>query len=247
MPDSAPADPLPLRLSHTGEGPRSTDALSRLPPVAPGLRVGLFGGSFNPPHAGHRRASLVALRRLGLDAVWWLVTPGNPLKDNHALPPLADRMAAARRLAAHPRIQVTGVEARLHSRYTYDTLAWLVQRNPTVRFVWIMGADNLASFHHWQHWEGIARLLPIAVVSRPGSLLRGPLGKAGRRLARWRVPEHEAASLPGLSPPAWVFLHAPLDPLSSTLLRAEGHGLMPSLAVPHAASTLPGDAGAPSH
>jgi nicotinate-nucleotide adenylyltransferase len=197
----------------------------RLPPFAAGMAIGLFGGSFNPPHAGHRHATLVALTRLELDRVWWLVTPGNPLKDNEALPPLAARLTAARHVAAHPRIEVTGIEARIGSRYTFDTIRWLTQRCPGVRFVWIMGADNLVTFHRWQHWRDIAALVPIAVVARPGSLSKGPLGKAARALASARLPEWDAPSLARRRPPAWVFLHAPLVATSSTALRERGDGL----------------------
>ena len=206
-------------------GARAAPAFAGLPPFTQGMAIGLFGGSFNPPHEGHRRAALTALRRLGLDCVWWLVTPGNPLKDNDALPPLERRMGAARRVAAHPRIVVTGVEAAIGARYTYDTIRWLKRRCPGVAFVWIMGADNLASFDRWQHWRDIADLVPIAVVSRPGSQAKGPLGKAARILAPARLPEHAARLLPRCRPPAWVFLHAPLDATSSTGLRALGQGL----------------------
>jgi nicotinate-nucleotide adenylyltransferase len=192
----------------------------RLPPHAPGMTIGLFGGSFNPAHRGHRHASLVALREIGLDAVWWLVTPGNPLKDNRALPPLDARMAAARAVARHPRLQVTGVEADIGTRYTAETIRFLVRRCPGVRFVWIMGADNLAGFHRWRDWRGIARLAALAVVARPGSTTRGPLAKAARVLAHRRIPEVAAKRLKATPLPAWVFLQAPLDPISSTALRA---------------------------
>src|SRR5204863_138816 len=146
--------------------PGLTPAPPGLPPHAPGLRVGLFGGTFDPPHAAHRAASLLVLRRTGLDRIWWLVTPGNPLKDTRGLAPLRDRIAAARRLARHPRIEVSGVEAAIGARYTLDTLRYLVARCPGVRFVWIMGADNLRSFHRWHGWRRIAALVPIAVVDR---------------------------------------------------------------------------------
>jgi nicotinate-nucleotide adenylyltransferase len=202
-------------------------AARKLPAFGPGMTVGLFGGSFNPPHEGHRHASLVALTRLGLDRVWWLVTPGNPLKDNQRLPALETRVAAARRVADHPRIAVTGIEAAIHTRYTYDTVRWLTRRCPGVTFVWIMGADNLAGFHRWQHWRAIASLVPIAVVARPGATTRGPLSKTGRVLARWRLPEERSHRLVQCPPPAWVFLHAPLDYTSSTALRARGQGLRP--------------------
>jgi nicotinate-nucleotide adenylyltransferase len=190
-----------------------------LPPTAPGLRIGLLGGSFNPPHAAHRAVSLFAMKRLHLDRVWWLVTPGNPLKDVHALPPIEERVAAARAFVRHPRIDVTDIEARIGTRYTADTLAFLVRHCPRVRFVWLMGADNLRDFHRWDRWRQIFDLVPIAVVDRGrinGNALSAP---AAHALSRYRVPESEAARLPGLAPPAWCFLHGLKLPLSSTLLR----------------------------
>lgn len=196
----------------------STEDL-RLPPYAPGLRIGLFGGSFNPAHDGHRMASLTALRRLQLDRVWWLVSPGNPLKDNRALPPLAQRIAFARELANHGRIHITGVEARLRTRYTADTLRALKRRCPGVRFVWIMGSDNLASFHLWNEWRTIARMMPIAVIDRPGSTHRSVSSPAGNWLARWRLPENQGGALAVRTPPAWIFLHGKRSDLSSTQLR----------------------------
>ncbi|WP_296583615.1 nicotinate-nucleotide adenylyltransferase [Xanthobacter sp.] len=208
--------------------PVTPRAARRLPFVTEGLRVGLFGGSFNPAHAAHRAASLLALRRLALDRVWWLVTPGNPLKDNRALPPLEERIAVARAVARHPRIDVTGFEAGIGTRYTYETLAYLVRRLPGVRFVWIMGADNLAHFDRWQHWRGLADLVPIAVVDRMGQSLAATASPAAQALARYRLGEHEARLLADCAPPAWVFLHGLKSPLSSTGIRAaralpEGH------------------------
>lgn len=194
--------------------------LLRLPPHAPGLRIGLFGGSFNPPHEGHRLASLTALRRLRLDRVWWLVTPGNPLKDNSSLPSLAERIAKARQLAGRNRIAVTGIEAKLHTRYTADTLRQLKQRCPGVDFVWIMGSDNLASFHRWNEWRQIARMMPIAVIDRPGSTHRAVASPAANWLSRWRIPENRGGILAGIEPPAWIFLHGKRSHLSSTALRA---------------------------
>jgi nicotinate-nucleotide adenylyltransferase len=191
-----------------------------LPLHAPGLAIGLFGGTFDPPHAAHRAACLLAMRRLGLDRVWWLVTPGNPLKDTRGLAPLAERLTAAKALARHPRIDVTGVEAALRTRYTYDTIRTLRARAPAVRFVWIMGADNLRSFHRWQKWRAIAGLVPIAVVDRLGPSLYAAAGPAGQALARARIPESAARSLRRRKPPTWVFLHGLKSPLSSTALRA---------------------------
>jgi nicotinate-nucleotide adenylyltransferase len=165
-------------------------------------------------------ASLLAMKRLGLDRVWWLVTPGNPLKNTQGLEPLTRRVAAARALARHPRIDITGLEAVINTRYTYDTLAFLVRRCPGVRFVWIMGADNLRSFSRWQNWRGIAALLPIAVVDRAGPSLYATASKAGQALARFRIPESAAAGLAARKPPVWVYLHGLKSPLSSTALRA---------------------------
>jgi nicotinate-nucleotide adenylyltransferase len=196
----------------------------RLPPHAAGMTIGLFGGTFDPPHQAHLDASLLAMKRLHLDRIWWLVTPGNPLKDTRGLAPLATRMAAARALTNHPRIVVTGIEADIGVRYTYDTVAYLVSHCPGVRFVWIMGADNLRSFHRWQNWRGIANLVPMAVVDRLGPSLYSMFGTSAQALARARIPESKALTLATRKPPAWVFLHGLKSPLSSTALRAiRGH------------------------
>jgi nicotinate-nucleotide adenylyltransferase len=152
--------------------------------------------------------------------VWWLVTPGNPLKDTRGLAPLEKRVAAAETLTHHPRIDVTAIEAVIKTRYTYDTLRWLIARCPGVHFVWIMGADNLRSFHRWQNWRGIASLVPIVVVDRLGPSLYATASPAAHALSRFRIPETVAESLPLRRPPAWTFLHGLKSPLSSTALRA---------------------------
>ena len=184
------------------------------------MRIGLFGGTFDPPHAAHLGATLLAMKRLKLDRMWWLVTPGNPLKNTRGLAPLEQRIAAARSLTKHPRIDITGFEAVINARYTYDTLTYLLRRCQGVRFVWVMGADNLRSFYRWQNWRGIAALIPIAVVDRMGTTLYATAGRAGQALARFRLPEDEAASLADHEPPVWVYLHGLKSPLSSTALRA---------------------------
>ena len=196
----------------------------RLPPHGPGMRIGLLGGSFNPPHEGHALATRLALTRLALDRVWWLVTPGNPLKSEDGLAALQARVAAARRLVSGPRVAVTDIEAQIGARYTYDTLAWLRRRAPRVRFVWIMGADNLRQFHLWRHWRAIADLVPIAVIDRPGSTLRATSSRAAVALARYRAPERDAPILATLEPPVFLFLHGPRSELSSTALRRHPSG-----------------------
>lgn len=193
----------------------------RLPPHAPGMRIGLYGGSFNPAHAGHLHVSRTALRRLRLDRVWWLVTPGNPLKDRAGLPSLADRVAAAARFARDPRINVTGFEAAFGAPFTVETLRFLNRRCADLHFVWIMGADSLAGFDRWQHWREIAALVPLAVVDRPGWSLPAVSSRAAHALSRARLPEGEAFTLADRRPPAWVFLHGPRSTLSSTALRQQ--------------------------
>ena len=192
----------------------------RLPPAFAGQRVGLFGGSFNPPHEGHVHVAAIALARLGLDRLWWLVTPGNPLKDHSELRPLADRLALCEAITDHPKIAVTAFEAAVSTRYTADTLAQVVRRRPGVRFVWVMGADNLATFHRWERWRAIAAAMPIAVVDRPGSTLSVTGSPAAIALARHRVDESDAKLLPFSAPPAWTFLHGPRSSLSSSAIRA---------------------------
>lgn len=190
------------------------------PPVADGLRIGLLGGSFNPPHEAHRALSLFALKRLQLDRVWWLVSPGNPLKDTSALPALDKRLKAARAVADHPAIHVTGIEAAIKTRYTVDTIADLRRRFPNVRFVWLMGADNLSQFHRWRDWQGIARQVPLAIIDRPSDSLRALGSPAAQALAKYRHNESAAANLVDAGTPAWVFLHGLKSPLSSTELRS---------------------------
>lgn len=190
------------------------------PPSAAGLRIGLLGGSFNPAHESHRAATLFALKRLQLDRVWWLVSPGNPLKDTRALPSQGERIAAATVVANDPRIVVTGIETLTRTRYTVDTIAALKSHYPTTRFVWLMGADNLSQFHRWKHWQSIAFAVPLAVIDRPSDSLRSLGAQAAQALARHRIDETDAALLADMAPPAWVFLRGIKSPLSSTQLRS---------------------------
>lgn len=202
--------------------PRSPSSFGVIGVKAPGqrgLRVGLMGGSFNPPHKGHLLAAREALARLGLDELWWIVTPGNPLKSHGGLPPLSERVAAVRELAHHPRMRVTSFEEALGSPYTAVTLGFLTRRFPGLDFVWVMGADNLVTFHRWQDWRGIANTLPIVIIDRPGYRFKALSSKASNALWRYRLPESQARSLPGRKPPAWVFLTNPLAYHSSTAIR----------------------------
>lgn len=184
-----------------------------------GMRVGLFGGSFNPAHEGHAHVAETAQVRLGLDRVIWLVSPQNPLKPVAGMARLAERMASARRYARGPAMIVSDAEGRIGSRYTLDTLRVLQGRFPGVRFVWIMGADNLAGFHRWRGWLQILRAAPVAVVARPGSLLESRFAPAARRFAAARWPSRSGSRLADAAPPAWIYLPAPLNSASSTALR----------------------------
>ena len=183
------------------------------------MAVGLFGGSFNPPHAGHALVAEIALRRLRLDKLWWIVTPGNPLKNSNELAPLAERIGLSEAIATDPRIEVTAFEASHHVRYTADTLALVKERNPGVDFVWIMGADNLKDFHRWQRWREIVLTFPIAVIDRPGSTLSFLSSVVAKTFDYARVDEGDAPILSRMQAPAWTFIHGPRSSLSSTALR----------------------------
>jgi len=202
--------PTPARLAAALGG--------RLP--RPGQRIGLLGGSFNPAHAGHRHVSLEALRRLRLDAVWWLVSPQNPLKPEAGMAPFAERLAGAAAVARHPRIRATGLEALLGTRYTADTLSALTRRCRGPRFVWLMGADNLIQVSRWEDWPRIFHSVPVAVLARPTYSLRASSAKAAQRFRHRRLSETRAASLVDAKPPAWALLHIRLSALSATQIRA---------------------------
>ena len=210
-----------------------------VPSTAPGQRIGLLGGSFNPPHVAHRQISEIVLKRLGLDQIWWLVTPGNPLKARGDLAPLAERLVLCRAMAKNPRLVVTAFERDLPAAYTAGTLAFLKRRSPLVRFVWIMGADNLAGFHRWQRWREILTMVPVVVVDRPGWRLKALASKAARAFAASQVPETKARGLLAMPPPAWTFLTGPLSPVSSTDLRSKARQRHPSVArKPQSAESL---------
>lgn len=183
------------------------------------MAIGLFGGSFNPPHEGHLHVALQALQRAKLERIWWMVTPGNPLKAHDGLPSLGERIALSKEMVHHPRVDVTGFEANFNTSYTEHTLRRLKQVRPRLRFVWVMGADNLADFHRWQNWRRIAAMMPMLIVDRPGSTLSHRSAPAAIALSRYRIDEGDAPLLAGLDPPAWCFLHGPRSSLSSTALR----------------------------
>ncbi len=187
-----------------------------------GGRIGLLGGSFNPAHEGHHHISLIALRRLELDAILWLVSPQNPLKSTDDLAPLATRLERARPFATDPRIFVTALEQALGTLYTVDTIAALQRAFPKARFVWLMGSDNLAQFHRWRRWKTIARRVPIAVIARPKFTMAALSSAAARYLQPSRIDPRAAPELVRQTPPAWVFLEERLDPASSTAVRATG-------------------------
>lgn len=189
------------------------------------MSVGLFGGSFNPPHPGHELVAEIALRRLELDQLWWMVTPGNPLKNHDDLASLEDRVALSSAIAPGPKVKVTAFEAAHNLRYTAQTLRFVKARNPGIRFVWIMGADNLRNFHNWQDWRGIAETFPIAVIDRPGSTLAYLSSRMAKTYAHARVDEEDAAVLPFLPAPAWTFIHGPRSSLSSSAIRGERAGM----------------------
>src|SRR6201996_2889316 len=193
--------------------------MQALPLFSQGMRIGLLGGSFNPPHAAHRAISLFALKRLNLDRVWWLVTPGNPLKDRGALHDLNERAEAARQMANDPRIDISCLEAVIGTRYTVDTITYLRRRTAGARLVWIMGADNLAQFHRWQNWQRIAASVPMAIIDRPPQSFRALSAPAAQALARYRLPENQASRLADQLAPAWVFLTGMKLKMSSTGLR----------------------------
>jgi nicotinate-nucleotide adenylyltransferase len=196
-----------------------TDLAHALPIAEPGMRIGLFGGSFNPAHDGHRLVAMQCLKRLALDKVWLLVSPGNPLKDQAELAPFEVRVGDTAKLMDDPRLVVTGFEAVHNFHYTFETVRFLTEAHPGVHFVWIMGADSLQTFDRWERWADIARMVPMAIYARPGASLRATHSPAATALAEARVPEDQAKNLAGMEPPAWVYLRGLMSNASSTAIR----------------------------
>jgi nicotinate-nucleotide adenylyltransferase len=198
---------------------RRAPARLRLPSPPGDLVIGLMGGSFDPPHSGHAHVIATAKRAVGLDRVWVLVSPGNPLKRTQTA--LVDRLAAARRRLGGPGVVVTDIESRMGTRYTIDLLRALKRAAPRARFVWIIGGDNLRDFDRWKEWRAIARLVPIVVIARPGANPRAGLSRFARQFGAHRVTQEAARTLSRRMPPCWVYITAPFDPVSSTELRAQ--------------------------
>ncbi len=192
------------------------------PFARPGQTIGLLGGSFDPAHAGHVHITYEAMKRFGLDHVWWLVSPGNPLKANGPAP-IGRRMVHARALLDHPRVEVTDIEAQLGTRYTAQTLAALLPMYPGVRFVWLMGADNLAQLDQWQDWRWIMDTVPVGVLARPGDRISARMSKAARVYAADRIPAQSSQKLRTAQAPAWCFVNVPMSSQSSSAIRASGH------------------------
>lgn len=188
-------------------------------------RIGLLGGSFNPAHEGHRHVSLLALQKLKLDEIWWLVSPQNPLKPRNDMAPLKDRLRQARKIVARDRrIKVTDIETTLGTRYTADTIEALQRQFPRLRFVWLMGADNLAQISRWDRWQSIFQAVPIAVFDRPAYSLSALNAKAAQRFAQQRVAAERAGAIAGSRPPVWSFIRCRLHPASATQIRRSRQG-----------------------
>lgn len=194
---------------------------SAIPYARPGQVVGVFGGSFDPPHQGHVHVTLEAMKAFGLDRVWWLVSPGNPLKARGPAP-LSQRLQAAKDVMRHPRVEVTDIENQTGTRATADTLAALKRLYPEVRFVWLMGADNLTQFHKWQDWQLIMDTVPVGVVARPGDRISARMSRAARVYAKYRIDGSARHLLGRADAPAWCFVNVPMVDVSSTQIRSKG-------------------------
>ncbi|WP_323766427.1 nicotinate-nucleotide adenylyltransferase [Marinovum sp.] len=195
--------------------------MTPIPALRRGQTIGLLGGSFDPPHDGHVHITREALKRFGLDRVWWLVSPGNPLKA-HGPAPLDERMAAARRIMRHPRVEITDYEARVGTRYTAETLQALRDDYRGTNFIWLMGADNLVQLPQWQDWQQIVETVPIGILARPGDRIRARNSKAARIYAGARIRGRESRRLAEAEAPAWCFVNVPMRAESSSAIRATG-------------------------
>lgn len=193
----------------------------KLPMAVAGQTIGLLGGSFDPPHVGHVHITKTALKRFGLDRVWWLVSPGNPLKANGPAP-LVDRIQAGRAIMRHPRVDVTDIETHIQTRYTADTIDRLREMYPRVNFVWLMGADNLVQFDQWENWQGIAQTVPIGVIARPGDRVSARTSKTAKVFRDYKISGKQANRLGVAHAPAWCFVNAPMSDMSSSAIRARG-------------------------
>lgn len=192
-----------------------------LPCLAPNIRIGLLGGSFDPPHDGHIHITRWAIKKLALDQVWWLVSTRNPLKARQPAT-VAERVQAARRLTKNLKVTVSRLEAEIESRHTSETLGFLRQRFPAARFVWLMGSDNLATLDEWRNWRGIFGSVPICVFARPASRAAVMNSKAARSFADRRIRAVQSRALAEMEPPAWMYLTVPLNSAASTAIRERG-------------------------
>ncbi|WP_297322450.1 nicotinate-nucleotide adenylyltransferase [uncultured Bartonella sp.] len=192
---------------------------NRLPSCGRGNCIGLFGGSFNPPHEGHLLVAKIALQRLKLDQLWWMVTPGNPLKDQKDLLSVDERICLSEKLAEDPRIKITGFEQKIRSYKTVSTIEYILAHHKDVHFVWVMGADSLKSFHHWHKWREIVAMIPIAIIDRPDARMSALFSPMAETFSRFRVKDYDIAALPYKKPPAWGYIHGKRSYASSTKLR----------------------------
>lgn len=192
-----------------------------MPYASAGQTIGLLGGSFDPAHEGHAHITREALKRFGLDRVWWLVSPGNPLKTRGPAA-LDKRIARAGEVMQHPRVRITDIETQLGTQYTAETLKRLQNLYPGVRFVWLMGADNMAQFHLWQDWRAIMESVPIGVLARPGQRISARMSRAAALYAPYRIPGRFGHRLSYADAPAWCFVNVPMNDASSTAIRARG-------------------------
>ena len=193
------------------------------PLVLPGLTIGLLGGSFDPPHEGHVHISKIAIKIFNLSKLWWLVSPGNPIKDK--MPSnITNRVQEEKKIMEHPSVIITDIEKKLQTKFTFQSLIKIKKLYPGTRFVWIMGADNLINFHHWENWDWIMKNIPIGVMARPTEQIKAGLSPAATRFRKYRLPQEKSLLLPYLSPPVWTLVTGSMKNISSTKLRGKGVG-----------------------